>query len=131
MLDALGTYEEAVASYDRALALRPRYAEAWSNRGNALNHMLRHEEALASCDRALAIDPAHAEAWSNRGNALEFLHRFDEALTCYEKVISLRPTLARAFFSRQCPQGAGAPRGGARKLRGGAEPGTELRHASV
>jgi len=35
-LDRLGRYEEALAAYDRALALRPDYADAWRNKGAAL-----------------------------------------------------------------------------------------------
>ena len=37
VLKELKRYDEALASYDRALVLRPDYAEAHSNRGNALN----------------------------------------------------------------------------------------------
>ncbi|MBO0349298.1 CHAT domain-containing protein, partial [Phormidium pseudopriestleyi FRX01] len=36
----LGRYEEAVASYDRALVLNPNYAIAWTNRGTAAGKSL-------------------------------------------------------------------------------------------
>ena len=52
--------DEALASYDRALTLRPDYAEALYNRGNILRELKRFEEALASYDRALALRPDHA-----------------------------------------------------------------------
>src|SRR5262249_46972802 len=42
---------------DRALAIRPDYAEALSNRGTVLLELNRFEEALASCDRALTVRP--------------------------------------------------------------------------
>ena len=44
----------AIADYDRALGLRPDYADAWNNRGNALKELWRNGEALASHDRAVA-----------------------------------------------------------------------------
>jgi tetratricopeptide (TPR) repeat protein len=37
-----------LASYDKAIELKPDYAEAFSNRGNALKDLKRREEALAS-----------------------------------------------------------------------------------
>ena len=45
--------EEALVSYDRALALNSNYAEALCNRGCALQELKRFEEALASYERAL------------------------------------------------------------------------------
>ena len=56
-LDATGQHGEAVASYDRALAMRPEYAEAWYNRGIALEKQGRYPDGLDSYDRALAIEP--------------------------------------------------------------------------
>ena len=53
-LHELKRYDEALASYDRALSLRPDYAEALNNRGNALQELKRLDEALASYDRALS-----------------------------------------------------------------------------
>ncbi len=63
----LARFEEALASYDRALALKlARCGETWSNRGNALLALARFDDALASYDRAIALDPDHADAHHNR-----------------------------------------------------------------
>jgi tetratricopeptide (TPR) repeat protein len=62
--------EEAIASYDKALEIKPDYHEAWNNRGNALGDLGRLEEAIASYDKALEIKPDYHEAWYNRGIAL-------------------------------------------------------------
>ena len=56
-LHELKRFEEALASYDRALTVRPDFAEALSNRGNTLHELKRFEEALASYDRALTVRP--------------------------------------------------------------------------
>jgi tetratricopeptide (TPR) repeat protein len=61
-------FDEALASYDRALAVRPDHAEALKNRGNTLQELERFDEALASYDRALVVRPDDAEALNNRGN---------------------------------------------------------------
>jgi tetratricopeptide (TPR) repeat protein len=56
-LHELRRFDEALASYDRALAMRPDYAEALFNRGITLQELKRFEEALASHDCALALRP--------------------------------------------------------------------------
>jgi len=60
---ALSRHEEALASNDKATALKPDFAEAHNNRGNALNDLKRREEALASYDKAIALKPHYAEAY--------------------------------------------------------------------
>jgi predicted O-linked N-acetylglucosamine transferase (SPINDLY family) len=92
--------DEALASHDRAIALRPEYAEAFSNRGNVLQKLERLDEALASYDRAIALRPDYAEAFSNRGNVLQKLNRLDEALASHDRAIALRPDYADAFSNR-------------------------------
>jgi tetratricopeptide (TPR) repeat protein len=89
-----------MASYDRAIALKPDYAEAYSNRGNVLRDIRRFYEALANYDRAIALKPDLAEIYSNRGNALRDLKRFDEALASYERAIALKPDYAGAYSNR-------------------------------
>ena len=45
----------------QAIALKPDYAEAYNNRGNALRDLKRHADALASYDKAFALKPDLAE----------------------------------------------------------------------
>lgn len=97
---ALGKRDLALASYDRALALRPDQADVLSNRGNFLLALNRIDEALASYDRALAVRPNYAEAFSNRGSALERAGRFEEALENYDRALSLRPDFPDALYNR-------------------------------
>ena len=80
--------------------LRPDYAEAHSNRGNALHELKRFEDALASYERALTLRPDYAEAHSNRGNALQELKRFEEAVVSYDRALTLRADLAEAHSNR-------------------------------
>ncbi len=57
ILQKLHRFEEALASYEAALALRSTYVDAWCGRGVALKELGRFAEALASFEAALAIDP--------------------------------------------------------------------------
>jgi tetratricopeptide (TPR) repeat protein len=99
-LQAMRRFDEALASCDRAIAVRSDYIEAHYNRGNALHEMKRFEEAVASYDRALTLRPDYAEAHSNRGNALHALKRFDEALVSYDRALAVRPDDAEALSNR-------------------------------
>ena len=99
-LHELKRLDEALASYDRALSLRPDHAEALNNRGSALQELKRYDEALASYDRALSLRPDYAEALNNRGNVLQELKRLDEALASYDKAIALKPDYADGFMNR-------------------------------
>jgi hypothetical protein len=56
-----------LADYDRALALRPDYAEAHTNRGVTMHVLERFDEALQCYERALAARPDFAEAHYNEG----------------------------------------------------------------
>ena len=67
---------DALASFDRAIALDPQFAEAHTNRGDALVNLRRAEEALASYQRAIAVKPDFAEAYRNRRNVFSGLMRY-------------------------------------------------------
>ncbi len=71
-----GNFVNAIASYDKALAIKPDYHEAWNNRGVALRNLGRIEEAIASCDKALALNPDYHQAWMTAGIAVGLLSQF-------------------------------------------------------
>jgi|SRR5580658_1194806 tetratricopeptide (TPR) repeat protein len=96
----LHRYQEAIASYDNAIALEPAYMPAWRYRGLALIRLARFDEAAGSCARALALEPKDAEAHAFRGNALHALGRFEEALESFDRAIALQPRYAEAHQAR-------------------------------
>jgi Tfp pilus assembly protein PilF len=99
-LQELKRLDEALASFDRAIALKPDYAEAFYNRGNVLQKLKRLSEALASFDQAIGFKPDFAEAFNNRGNVLQELRRLDEALASCDRAVALKPDFAGAFNNR-------------------------------
>jgi predicted O-linked N-acetylglucosamine transferase (SPINDLY family) len=92
--------EAAIANFDRAIALRPDYADAHYNRGNALLELRRYEDAIASYDRSIARNPAHPLALNNRGIALSDLNRHSEAIDSFNRAIALRCDDAQAYLNR-------------------------------
>ncbi|MCA2941850.1 tetratricopeptide repeat protein, partial [Microcystis sp. M011S1] len=93
-------YEQAIASYDRALEFKPDDHEAWYNRGVALADLGRFAEAIASYDKALEIKPDDHDAWNYRGVALDDLGRFAEAIASYDKALEIKPDDHEAWYNR-------------------------------
>ena len=100
VLKCLGRFEEARASYERALDLAPDCADAYNNRGIVLQELRRFDDAVDSFDQALKVRPDHAEAWCNRGVALQELGRFDQAVASYDRALKVRPDYADAYANR-------------------------------
>ena len=98
MLD-LKRPEEALASYDRAIALKPDDADV-CNRGNALPELNGPEQTLGHYDKTIAPRPNQAELYANRGKALMDLARPSEALASYDKALALKPDYAEAYCGR-------------------------------
>jgi tetratricopeptide (TPR) repeat protein len=98
-LAGLQRFEEAIASYDRALSLRPG-GEALFNRGVALQVLGRFAQALESYDRLLAESAGHASALCNRGLVLEQFGRLDDALTSYDRALAAQPNFVEALCNR-------------------------------
>jgi tetratricopeptide (TPR) repeat protein len=92
----LGRLAEAVDSYDRATALKPDHAQAFSNHGSALQSLGHLEEALRSFDRAIALRPNDSVGYYNRANVLHALGRPDEALSSLDRAVALEPDYAEA-----------------------------------
>ncbi|WOB67031.1 tetratricopeptide repeat protein [Microcystis aeruginosa] len=95
-----GDFLGAIASYDRALEIKPDDHQAWYKRGVALTDLARFEEAIASYDRALEIKPDYHQAWYNRGIALRNLGRFEEAIASYDRALEIKPDDHLAWLIR-------------------------------
>jgi tetratricopeptide (TPR) repeat protein len=95
-----GRYQEAIASYDNALKIKPGKHDAWNNRGATLGNLGRYEEVIASYDQALKIKPDDHEAWYNRGVALFNLGRYEEALASWGNALKIKPDHHEACYNR-------------------------------
>jgi protein O-GlcNAc transferase len=99
-LSALGEREEALASFDRAIALAPDSAQAHGGRADVLSDLGRNAEAIDGYDRALALEPDAVEDWFNRGLALITVGRNDEAIASFDRAIAGRERFALAHLRR-------------------------------
>ncbi len=97
---ARGRKTLALAHYDRAVKLRPDFAEAWSNRGMLLQTLGRRTEALESFDRALTLQPDHVGLLNNRAALLQQEGRYQDALADYDRALALQPDYPEALNNR-------------------------------
>jgi len=93
-------FDEAVVSFDQALAMQADFAEAFCGRGIALKGLAQLDAAIASYDRAIALNPGFAQAYYNRAIALQDKGQDDAALASYDRAIEARPDYARAYAAR-------------------------------
>ena len=68
-------YQKALESYDKAIAIKPDYHQAWYNRGISLYELKRYQEAIESYHKAIVLKPDYDWAWHKRGVSLESLER--------------------------------------------------------
>ncbi len=93
-------YEEAIVSYDKALAIKPNSYSVWDDRAIAFARLKRYEEAVASYDKVLAIKPDDYRVWHKRGIALRGLKRYEEAVANYDKILSVKPNYYGVWVDR-------------------------------
>ncbi|MEG4067956.1 tetratricopeptide repeat protein [Microcoleus sp. Pol11C2] len=89
----------AITCYERAIAIAPNYAAAYSNLGVVKQQTGRLTEAITHYRQALAIDGNLAETASNLGSALAEAGETEEAIAEYERALSLNPNCAEALIN--------------------------------
>ncbi|AFZ18153.1 protein kinase domain-containing protein [Allocoleopsis franciscana] len=99
-LKAAGKYQEALTFYDQAIALKPKFAEAYGGRCYCLNKLEKFSEAMVACNDALDLKPKYPEAMWGKGNAYQQQKRLTKALALYEQAIIKKPKFAEAWVSR-------------------------------
>jgi predicted O-linked N-acetylglucosamine transferase (SPINDLY family) len=99
-LARLGETQEALTSFDRAIACDPQSAAAHGNRGDVLAQLGRLPEAVDSYRHALEVEPDSVPTWCNLGAAQVELGDVLEALASYDRVVALDPMFAEAHVNR-------------------------------
>jgi tetratricopeptide (TPR) repeat protein len=95
-----GQLEQAIASWDNALALEPNLAEAWQNRATVLGMVGRLEEALNNIEKAIALEPEEASYWFSKAGIYCGLTLWEEAISTWDHVITLRSDDHQAWHNR-------------------------------
>ena len=88
-LSGLNRLNEAIASFNKALATNPVYPEAYSSLGKVLLECGRYDDAKRSYNIALAIKPDFVEAHRNLAISLVATGRRSEALEHFGKRLEM------------------------------------------
>jgi tetratricopeptide (TPR) repeat protein len=91
-----GSVDEAIVHYQKALEIKPDFAEACQNLGVALFQKGQVDEAITYFQKSLEIKPDFAKAHNNLGNAQLRKGSVDEAITHFKKSLEINPDFAKA-----------------------------------
>jgi tetratricopeptide (TPR) repeat protein len=86
----LQRYQEALATYEKAIDIKSDYPQALYGKGKALFQLKKYQESLIAYDQAIQIQPNYLEAWTNRGFVLVRLKRYSEAIATVDKALQLK-----------------------------------------
>ncbi len=90
-----GHWDEAVASFQEALRLRPGYTDALNNLGNVYYFQGKLDEAVACYEQVLRVTPHDAGLCSNLSEVLRKQGKVDEALAFGQRAVAARPDFAQ------------------------------------
>jgi tetratricopeptide (TPR) repeat protein len=96
---ARGDLDGAVAAFDSAISLDPKYAPAYYNRGYAKSLQDKTDEALENFDQAIQLDPNYRDAYYQRGNLKGQHGDFDGAIADFKQDVRIDPNFAPAYYS--------------------------------
>jgi tetratricopeptide (TPR) repeat protein len=65
-------YQEAIETYDKALALNANFAEALYDKGLALHNLNKFQEAIDCYEKAIAINNKYSDAFTFKGVVSDF-----------------------------------------------------------
>jgi len=83
--------KEALNDFNKAIELKPDYADAYNNRGSLFIKQGKPDEALNDLNKAISYNTNFVQAYFNRGFLLYQKKQYAEALMDYNKVIELKP----------------------------------------
>ena len=86
-----GRLEDAITSYNRAIELNPRFAQAYHNRADVYHRKGELRQAIAGYSTAIAIDPNHISAHNDRAVTYYKLGEVDRAIAGFKTVLSIDP----------------------------------------
>lgn len=92
----LGLYDEAIASLQKAISLRPS-AEAYDNLANALQRQGEVDQAILNYRNALALRPDFSRAHLGLGDAYRAQCRVDAAVASYRRALERDPRCLEAL----------------------------------
>lgn len=90
-------YARAIADYNEAIRVNPRYAEPFNNRANIYRKQKDYARALADYDRAIGLNPKFAYALYGRGLVKAELGNSRGSKADIARALAVNPGIAAQF----------------------------------
>lgn len=90
----------ALEDYNKAIQLKPDYAEAYANRGLTKVALRQNLAAIRDCDFAIQLKPDYAPLYYVRGATKVELEQHLSAIADFDTAIILKPDYANAYHGR-------------------------------
>ncbi len=92
-------YSDAVASYQKAVAIKPNDGAYLNNLGDVQAKSGKVDDAIKTFNQAAQADPLHAaQYYFNLGAVLTNTGKVDDAVQAFDKAIAADPTKADAYY---------------------------------
>jgi tetratricopeptide (TPR) repeat protein len=95
-----GEHAVAIQKFTRALAIDPKFVDAYTHRARAHYETHDYDRALDDAASAIRLDPRAARAYVYRAAAYDELGLYDKSLPDCEEAVRLDPNLALAYVYR-------------------------------
>ncbi|PDP63253.1 hypothetical protein CLI83_01760 [Porphyromonas gingivalis] len=96
----VGSYEEAIKDYSKAIELDGKFAHAYYGRGNVYYKKGANEEAIKDFFKAIELDDKFVHAYHGRGIAYFKKGSYEEAIKDYSKAIELDDKYILGYYGR-------------------------------
>ena len=92
--------EQAIASYDMAIALNQDFYPSWRDRSSVLIAQNNYPQAIVSLQKAVNLAPQDVESWSILTNALQKERKIEDAIEAIDQVIVLEPRNSQYWLQK-------------------------------
>jgi tetratricopeptide (TPR) repeat protein len=90
----------SIADYNQSIAINPKNADAYYNRGVDKSALGDKQGAIADYNQAIAINPQDADAYNNRGLDKYSLGDKQGAIADYNQAIAINPKYTKSYYNR-------------------------------
>jgi tetratricopeptide (TPR) repeat protein len=91
-------YEDAIAAYQKAIAINPGFSQPYNQMGYAYRFINRNDEAEKAFKKYIELIPDDPNPYDSYAELLMKTGRFDESVKTYEKALSVDPHFVASFI---------------------------------
>jgi len=99
VLEVQHKYDEAIASYQKAVDIEPTFAGSYYHLGGVFEITDQLDNAMTYYEKAIQCDPNFSGSYNNLGNVYRKLDMLDKAIPCFKKAVELNPDFWGSYYN--------------------------------